>query len=192
MASVNSTMQALGTIAPDFNLPNTANNNEFVSLASFDGKPLLVMFICNHCPYVIHIIDRLVSLSNKAVDNGFAVVAINSNDVEKYPQDGPVPMRKFARQHEMKFAYLFDETQEVAMSYRAACTPDFFVYDNEHRLQYRGQMDGSRPGNSTPVNGQDLETALNSVIHGNDMNNNQIPSIGCNIKWRAGNEPDYF
>lgn len=192
MVAVNSTMKALGTAAPDFKLPNTVANNKLVSRESLAGKPLLVMFICNHCPFVIHIIERLIELSNYATDNGFAVVAINSNDIEKYPQDGPVPMHKFSQQYGMKFAYLFDETQEIAIAYSAACTPDFFVYDAEHRLQYRGQMDDSRPGNSTPVSGLDLEHALQAIVNGDKVNIDQTPSIGCNIKWRAGNEPNYF
>lgn len=192
MAAVNSTMQSLGSRAPDFKLPNTNANSTLVNRLDYIGKPLLVMFICNHCPYVIHIIERLVELSNEAADNGFAVAAINSNDVDKYPQDGPIPMTSFAENTGMKFAYLFDETQEVAKAYGAACTPDFFVYDAEHRLQYRGQMDGARPNNSIAVSGDDLIHAVNAIINGHPIQEKQVPSIGCSIKWKAGNEPDYF
>lgn len=192
MVAVNSTMQTLGSQAPDFKLPNANNSNMLEGLEDYSNQPLLIMFICNHCPYVIHVIERLVELSNQASDDGFAVLAINSNDVENYPQDGPGPMKAFAEQYGMKFAYLFDETQEIAKAYGAACTPDFFVYDAQHRLQYRGQMDQSRPSNSIIVSGDDLEHALDAIKNGEPTQSNQTPSIGCNIKWKAGNEPDYF
>lgn len=192
MAAVNSTMQALGSTAPEFKLPDTNTADSLVSRESVAGKPLLIMFICNHCPFVIHIMERLVELANNAQDNGFAVVAISANDVEKYPQDGPDAMRDFAREYGMKFAYCFDESQSVAKAYGAACTPDFYLYDSQHRLQYRGQMDGSRPGNAIAVSGNDLQNAIDSIANGATVDQHQIPSIGCNIKWKAGNEPEYF
>jgi thiol-disulfide isomerase/thioredoxin len=192
MVAVKSTMQALTSAAPDFNLVNTNNANSFVSRASLAEKPLLIMFICNHCPFVIHIIERLVELANNAQEKGFAVVAINSNDVEKYPQDGPDAMRGFAKETGMKFAYCFDESQSVAKAYGAACTPDFYIYNSNHHLQYRGQMDGSRPSNAVAVSGNDLQNAIDAILNDTNINQNQTPSIGCNIKWKAGNEPEYF
>ncbi len=191
MAAVNSTMQALGTPASDFSLNNVIDN-EVVSLKDFKAKPVLVMFICNHCPYVVHIAERLSLIGNRALANGFAVVAISSNDADAYPQDGPAPMRDFAADYGFKFPYLFDESQAVAKAYGAACTPDFFVFDAAHKLQYRGQMDGSRPGNSVPVSGDDLSAALDAVASQKNPSAQQIASIGCNIKWRPGNAPDYF
>lgn len=192
MVAVASTMRDLGTPASDFSLPDVRNQNQLVQLGDFDDKPLLVMFICNHCPYVLHLIEPLVKIANKAQEDGFGVVAISANDVDVYPQDGPEQMRRFADQHGFDFPYLFDETQSVAKAYRAACTPDFFVYSRQHRLQYRGQMDGSRPSNNHPVDGQDLTAALQAVLADKPTTEKQTPSIGCNIKWRPGNEPDYF
>lgn len=192
MVAVSSTMQALGSTAPDFNLPDTNNADSRISLESLSGKPLLIMFICNHCPFVIHIMERLTALAHDAQDAGFAVIAISSNDIEKYPQDGPGAMREFAKEYGMKFAYCFDESQSVAKAYGAACTPDFFVYDSEHRLQYRGQMDDSRPGNTIEVSGNDLESAIVAITKNTAVEQNQTPSIGCNIKWKVGNEPEYF
>lgn len=192
MVAVNSTMQALGSVAPDFNLPNTNNNNTLLSRERLTGKPLLIMFICNHCPFVIHIMQCLVEISNAAQNNGFEVIAISSNDIEKYPQDGPEAMRDLAKQYGIKFAYLFDETQSIAKAYGAACTPDFFIYDSQHRLQYRGQMDSSRPNNNIQVTGDDLQKALDAVANNKAVADDQIPSIGCNIKWKTGNAPEYF
>ena len=192
MVAVASTMRDLGTPASDFSLPDVRNQKQFVQLGDFYDKPLLVMFICNHCPYVLHLIEPLVKIANKAQEDGFGVVAISANDVDVYPQDGPEQMRRFADQHGFDFPYLFDETQSVAKAYRAACTPDFFVYSRQHRLQYRGQMDGSRPSNNHPVDGQDLTAALQAVLAEKPTTEKQTPSIGCNIKWRPGNEPDYF
>lgn len=191
MAAVNSTMQTLGSQAPRFRLNNIVGG-ALVSLDDFSDKPLLVMFICNHCPYVIHLIEPLSQLANAAQANGFGVVAICSNDAESYPQDGPKPMREFAANYGFEFPYLFDESQELAKAYGAACTPDFFVYDAQHKLQYRGQMDASRPSNSLPVNGADLSAALAAVANNEAPSLDQVASIGCNIKWRAGNAPDYF
>ncbi|MFT6408834.1 MAG: peroxiredoxin [Arenicella sp.] len=192
MAAVHSTMQPLGTAAPEFCLPDTRQNSSSVSLSDLQSKPLLVMFICNHCPYVIHVVERMAEIANAAVDQGFAVVAISSNDVDYYPQDGPAEMADFAAQYRFDFPYLYDQSQAVAKAFNAACTPDFFVYDADHKLKYRGQMDASRPASSQAVNGAELSTAINAVIDGRALNQTQTPSIGCNIKWKAGNEPDYY
>ena len=190
MVAVNSTMLPLGTAAPDFQLPDT--NGKTVSLSHFKGKPLVVMFICNHCPYVKVIRHGLAQLAKDYQQRGVAFVGINSNDALNYPADGPVEMVKEVRDVGYTFPYLFDETQAVAQSYRAACTPDFFVFDKQHRLVYRGQFDDSRPGNGMPVTGNDLRVALDAVLAGREPSANQKPSIGCNIKWMTGNEPDYF
>ncbi len=192
MAAVSSTMQALGSLAHDFSLPDVRRDNTLISLADYLNKPLLLMFICNHCPYVVHIAQKMTELGNEAQSKGFGVVAISANDSVAYPQDGPEPMVDFAKQYGFEFPYLFDETQSVAKEYAAACTPDFFVYDKGHRLRYRGQMDSSRPGNVLVVDGADLNRAVNDVLHSGFANEEQVPSIGCNIKWRSGNEPDYF
>jgi len=192
MAAVSSTMQNLGNLAPRFELPDVSANDQLVSLNESEAKPLLVMFICNHCPYVVHVIEKLVEVGNLAVSDGFSVLAISSNDAQSYPQDGPKAMSEFAKQFGFKFPYLYDETQSVAKAYGAACTPDFFVYDQSHRLQYRGQMDASRPGNTVPVSGVDLQGAMQAVLNEHAPVETQVPSVGCNIKWRSGNEPDYF
>ena len=190
MVQTPSTMQALGSAAPDFNLPEPATGNT-VSLSEYRGQPLLVVFSCNHCPYVLHIIDAFVAVANAARERGLGVVMISANDVTGYPQDGPEPMAAFARDRGFDFPYLYDESQQVAQAYQAACTPDFFLYDTDHRLVYRGQFDGSRPGNSVPVDGADLSAAIDAVMGGQAPTAEQVPSVGCNIKWRAGNEPDF-
>jgi len=190
MVAVNSTMLPLGTPAIDFKLPDVSG--KIVSLADFKGKPLLVMFICNHCPYVKHIRAGLAQLGHDYVSRGAAIVAISSNDVGNYPQDGPDKMKEEATAAGYNFPYLYDATQAVAKNYRAACTPDFYLFDKEHRLVYRGQFDDSRPSNGLPVTGEDLRDALDAIIAGKAVPPNQKPSIGCNIKWKAGNEPDYF
>ena len=192
MVAVLSTMQELGSSAHEFSLPDVTDGNRSVSLEDAAGKPLLLMFICNHCPYVIHIINELALLANEAQQNGFAVMAVSSNDVENYPQDGPGPMAEFADQYGFRFPYLYDESQQVALAYRAACTPDFYLFDKNHRLQYRGQMDSARPGNDQPVNGEDIRSAMGAILAGKSPAELQKPSMGCNIKWRRGNEPDYF
>ncbi len=191
MVAVNSTMLPLGTAAPDFRLPDTTQGKS-VSLADFKGKPLLVAFICNHCPYVKHIRSGLAQLGRDYSSRGAAIVGISSNSVETHPQDGPKEMAKEAKGAGYTFPYLYDESQTVAKSYRAACTPDFYLFDKDHRLVYRGQFDDSRPGNGLPVTGNDLRAALDAVLAGNPASPNQKPSIGCNIKWKAGGEPDYF
>jgi peroxiredoxin len=184
-------MMALGVEAPDFSLPDVRGKT--VSLADFaDAPALLVIFMCNHCPYVTHVADQLAKLAREYQGRGVAVVGINSNDVESYPDDAPPKMAEETNRRGYTFPYLFDETQEVAKEYHAACTPDFFVFDRERRLVYRGQMDGSRPGNNLPVTGQDLRAALDAVLAGKPVSPNQKPSLGCNIKWKSGNEPDYF
>jgi len=191
MAATTSTMLSLGTEAPDFSLPDTQGKN--VSLAAFDRAPaLLVVFMCNHCPYVKHVADGLALLAREYQQRGVAVVGINANDVESHPDAAPDKMAQEARQRGYGFPYLYDATQEVAKAYRAACTPDFYVFDKDRRLVYRGQMDSSRPGNNIPVTGEDLRAALDAVLAGRGVSKSQKASIGCNIKWRPGNEPEYF
>jgi len=192
MAQTASTMMLpLGAQAPPFELPDLSGRA--VSLASLEGSPaLLVAFICNHCPFVKHIRAGFAALAAEYQGRGVAVVAIASNDVQAYPQDGPAGMAEEASEAGYGFPYLFDEAQDVAKAYGAACTPDFFVFDRERRLLYRGQMDPSRPGNGVPVTGTDLRAALDAALAGGPAPAEQRPSIGCNIKWRPGNEPGYF
>lgn len=184
MAVTPSNMLPLGTKAPDFTLPNTINDH-LISLADIRGeKGTVIMFICNHCPYVKHVNKELVRLSNDYRVTGFGFAAISSNDVENYPQDGPEEMRKVALENSYPFPYLYDETQEIAKAYDAACTPDFYLFDEDLKLVYRGQLDSSRPGNSIPVNGIDLRQALDAILNNNPPLKTQTPSIGCNIKWK--------
>jgi len=183
-------MLPLGTAAHDFKLPDT--DGKMVSLADFRGKPVLVMFICNHCPFVKHIRAELSKLGRDYQPRGAGIVAINSNDVANYPDDSPARMKDEAKSAGYVFPYLYDETQAAAKAYRAACTPDLYLFDTEHRLVYRGQLDDSRPSNALPVTGKDLRAALDAVLSGRDVPANQKPSIGCNIKWKSGSEPDYF
>jgi len=185
-----STMLPLGTIAPDFGLPDTKGN--VVSLSDFEEAPaLLVIFMCNHCPYVKHILHGMVDLVKGWQKEGVAVVGISSNDVAAFPEDRPEMMAEVAEAAGFSFPYLYDQTQEVAKAYRAACTPDFFLFDKDRRLAYRGQMDNSRPGNDVPVTGADLRDAINAVVQAKPVSKSQTPSMGCNIKWKPGNEPDY-
>jgi peroxiredoxin len=191
MALTPSTMLELGTVAPDFSLPDTSG--KIVSLSDCKGADaLLVLFICNHCPYVKHIRGGIAQLARDYGARGVAVVAISSNDAAKYPDDSPAKMREEAKQAGYNFPYLYDETQAVAKAYRAACTPDIYLFDKDRRLVYRGQFDDSRPGNGKPVTGRELRAALDSVLAGKPISDNQVPSVGCNIKWKAGNEPSYF
>jgi len=191
MARTPSTMLDLGTAAPSFELPDTVSEST-ISLDSFAGKKgLLVMFICNHCPFVKHINDELVRLSKNYVDSDLGIVAINSNDVDTHPDDAPDKMKAHAEALEYAFPYCYDATQDVAKAYAAACTPDFFLFDEGRRLVYRGQLDGSRPENSVAINGQDLRAAISAVLSGSAVTEDQQPSIGCNIKWKLGNEPRY-
>jgi peroxiredoxin len=191
MANTPSTMAPLGSMAPDFRLPDTAG--KLVSLHDLAGAPaMLVMFLCNHCPFVKHIRGALAQFAREYQARGLAIVAINSNDVQTYPEDSPAKMAKEARDAGYTFPYLYDETQAVAKAYGAACTPDFFLFDRERRLVYRGQFDDSRPSNNRPATGADLRAAADTVLAGRPVSPDQKPSIGCNIKWKAGNEPAYF
>jgi peroxiredoxin len=191
MALTPSTMLPLGTMAPDFKLPDT--NGKTVSLANFKNAPaLLVLFICNHCPYVKHIRAGLAQLARDYAPKGVAIAGINSNDVENYPDDSPARMKEEVKSAGYIFPYLYDETQAVAKAYCAACTPDIYLFDKNQKLVYRGQMDDSRPGNGMPVTGKDLRAALDAVLAGKLVSPSQKASVGCNIKWKAGNEPDYF
>jgi len=190
MALTPSTMLPLGTAAPDFRLPDT--NGKTVSLADFKDKPaLLVIFMCNHCPYVKHIRAGLAQLGRDYAPRGVAIVGISSNDVANYPEDSPAKMAAEVKSAGYSFPYLYDESQAIAKAYRAACTPDLFLFDRGRRLVYRGQFDDSRPGGGVPVTGKDLRTALDAVLAGKSPSTSQSPSMGCNIKWKHGNEPDY-
>ena len=189
MAAVESQMLALGTKAPDFSLPDP--DGKLHSLAD-DADAYLVMFICNHCPFVKHINAELARIGRDYGPQGVAICAISSNDIKNYPDDRPELMRQEAARHGYAFPYLFDETQATAKAYRAACTPDFYVFDASRTLVYRGQLDDSRPSNDIPVDGHDLREALDAVLAGRPQSDAQKPSIGCNIKWIPGNEPDYF
>ncbi|HVO39676.1 MAG TPA: thioredoxin family protein [Spirochaetia bacterium] len=188
--AANSTMLPLGTAAPAFSLPDCRGGR--VSLDDFrDARALLVIFMCNHCPYVKYVQKPLAALVKEYQARGAAVVGISSNDVASHPEDGPDMMAKVAQEIGYTFPYLYDESQEVAKAYRAACTPDFFLFDGRRKLVYRGQMDGSRPGNSVPITGSDLRRALDAVLTGAPVPAEQRPSIGCSIKWKPGQEPDY-
>jgi peroxiredoxin len=185
MARTPSNMLPLGTKAPDFSLLDTVSNT-VLSLKNLKGKKgTVIMFICNHCPFVIHVNQELVNIANTYIPKGIAFVAISSNDVENYPQDGPDKMKVHAINSRYPFPYLYDETQEVAKAYDAACTPDFYVFDDKLELVYRGQLDDSRPGNGKPLTGKDLRHALDCLLEGKENNTEQKPSIGCNIKWKS-------
>ncbi len=183
-------MLPLGTKAPLFSLPDVVTG-KIVKLESFEGKNLLIMFICKHCPYVQHIKQEIALLGNEYQGEGFAVIAISSNDADNYPGDSPENLKKFVEEIGANFPLLHDETQAVAKLYTAACTPDFFLFDKGHKLVYRGQLDNSRPGNNEPVTGNDLRNALDSLLAGKEIDADQKPSVGCNIKWKAGMEPKY-
>jgi len=190
MARTPSTMLPLGTLAPDFRLPDF--DGHIHARDDFGGAAaLLVAFVCNHCPFVRHIRDAFAAFALEYEPRGLAIVAINSNDLETYPQDGPDVMRQEAAEFGYRFPYLLDESQATARAYRAACTPDFFLFDAARRLVYRGQFDDSRPGNGRPVTGADLRAAVEATLAGRKPDAEQFPSIGCNIKWRKGNEPEY-
>ena len=184
MAQTTSSMLPLGTLAPSFYLKDTNSNYSYSFEEIRGSKGTLVVFICNHCPFVHHIIEELVMIANDYRVQGVGIVAISSNDVEKYPQDGPAFMTEFAFQNNMEFPYLYDETQEVAKAFDAACTPDFFLFDSQNKLVYRGQMDDSRPGNEIPTSGSDLRNAIDSVIYNRNLASPQKPSVGCGIKWK--------
>lgn len=189
MAAVESQMIELGTPAPAFSLPDP--DGKLHALAA-GADAYLVMFICNHCPFVKHVREELARIGEEYGPRGVAIYAINSNDIDKYPADGPAEMKREADAHGYTFPYLLDEDQAVAKAYHAACTPDFYVFDGAQRLVYRGQLDDSRPSNDKPVDGRDLRAAMDAVLSGAAVDDRQVPSIGCNIKWKPGNEPDYF
>jgi peroxiredoxin len=192
MVAVPSTMLALGTPAPEFDLPDVVSGRR-VSLADFRGrKALLVMFISRHCPYVQHVRDQLAAIGRDYAGKPVGIVGISSNDVVNFPDDSPERLKAAAAEWGWRFAICYDETQEVAKAYSAACTPDFFLFDAEGRLAYRGQLDDSRPGNGKPVDGRDLRAAIDALLAGRKPPENQRASIGCNIKWKKGNEPAYF
>ena len=185
-------MLALGTVAPGFRLPDPAAER-LVSIGDFAGAPALVVaFICNHCPYVRHLRSALADLGRDCERLGVAFVGINSNNVKAEPADSPAQMVREARSAGWTFPYLYDETQQVARVHQAACTPDFFLFDQDRRLVYRGQFDDSRPGNGRPVTGGDLRSAVSAVLSGRPVASRQLPSMGCNIKWKPGNEPGYY
>jgi peroxiredoxin len=191
MVKTASTMLPLGTKAPEFSLPDATGKK--VSSSDFANAPaLLVVFMCNHCPYVKHVAAGLAKLAEDYQQRGVAVVGINANDVDAFPDDAPAKMVEEVKARGYTFPYLFDATQCVAKAYNAACTPDFFVFDKDRKLVYRGQMDSSRPGSDLPVTGEDLRAALDAVLAGKPVSTKQRPSLGCNIKWRPGNEPGYF
>jgi len=191
MARVASTMLPLGTLAPDFQLPDVFG--ETISLATMKGKQgLLVMFICKHCPFVKHVEAQLAQIGKDYEDKNLGIVAISANDASNYPDDAPDQLQAMAKELGFTFPLCYDETQETAKAYTAACTPDFFLFDGNRSLVYRGQLDDSRPGNDKPVTGQDLRNAIDAVLAGKPISDMQKPSIGCNIKWKPGNAPAYF
>ncbi len=192
MALTYSTMLSLGTMAPDFLLPDVVTGKK-ISLDTFSGKKaLLVMFICQHCPYVQHIKKELPLLGTCYLNKGVGIVGVSSNDADTYPEDSPGNLKKFAEQLKLPFPLCYDETQGVAKAYTAACTPDFFLFDRDLKLVYRGQLDNSRPGNNEPLTGYDLRKAIDAVLSDKQPSADQKPSVGCNIKWKPGNEPKYF
>jgi peroxiredoxin len=191
MARTESTMLPLGSIAPDFKLPDVITG-ELVSLSQFaDKKALLVIYMCEHCPFVKHVQDELAKIGHDYVSQGLGIVAMSANDVSNYPKDAPEHLAAMAQHLNLNYPILYDETQAVAKAYQAACTPDFFLFDANHRLVYRGQLDDSRPGNDKPVTGADLRAAIDAALVGAPPIADQKPSIGCNIKWKPGNAPTY-
>jgi len=191
VAETPSTMLPLGTRLPGFSLLDTVSGGEVTDEDFRDHEALLVMFICNHCPFVKHVVDELGRVGRDYLPRGVGIVAINSNDVANYPQDGPEHMKTLAEREGWEFPYLLDATQQVARDFRAACTPDFFLFDGEGKLVYRGQLDDSRPGSGRPVTGRDLRAALDALLAGETVASNQVASLGCNIKWSLGNSPGY-
>ena len=183
-------MLDIGTQAPDFSLPEPLTG-QTVQLSDYRNLPLLIVFSCNHCPYVLHMLKSFSVFASEIQMQGLACLMINANDVEKYTDDSPQNMVRLAHQYGFEFPYLYDESQQVATDYQAACTPDFFLFDAQHRLVYRGQYDASRPGNDEAVTGADLKAASHALLNNELIPDQQIPSVGCNIKWRTGNEPQY-
>lgn len=192
MAETLSTMLPLGTMLPGFSLGDAVSGREISDHDFEEFEALVVMFICNHCPFVKHVVEELGRLGRDYIRRSVGIVAINSNDVRNYPQDGPVHMKALAEREGWEFPYLLDADQQVAKDYRAACTPDFYLFDRERKLVYRGQLDDSRPGSGKPVTGRDLRAALEAVLGGASVSEDQVPSIGCNIKWAPGNAPEYY
>jgi peroxiredoxin len=191
MVETKSTMLPLGTAAPDFSLPGVYGGTLSLSDVTAE-KGMLMIFMCNHCPFVVHIADKLAELAKEYQAKGINFVGISSNDVETHPDDSFEKMKAEAEARGYEFAYLFDDDQSVAKAYKAACTPDFFLFDSNKKLAYRGQLDSSRPGNGIPVTGEDLTKAMDQLISGEEVPADQTPSIGCNIKWKSGNAPAYF
>jgi len=192
MALTPSTMLALGTTAPEFKLPDVLSG-QTISLSTFTGKKaLLVMFICRHCPYVVHVKEELARLGRNYAKKDIGIVAISANDATHYPDDSPERLKQMAKELGFTFPLCYDESQQTAKAYTAACTPDFFLFDAKRTLVYRGQLDDSRPGNGKPLTGNDLRAAIDAVLIGTPVNPKQMPSIGCNIKWKTGNEPAYY
>lgn len=190
--AVTSTMLDLGTEAPEFSLPDTVSGDT-VSLSDFSDKGgVLVMFLSNHCPYVQHVRDELARIGKDYADSGIGIIAICSNDANNYPDDSPEAMKAEAENHGYVFPYLQDEDQSVAAAYTAMCTPDFFLFDRDRKLVYRGRMDGSRPRTDVPVTGEELRAAMDAVLAGGPVPEEQHPSMGCSIKWKPGNQPAYF
>jgi thiol-disulfide isomerase/thioredoxin len=199
MSLTESTMLSLGSPAPDFSLTDTEGRN--VSKSDFDGKALLLMFLCNHCPYVKHVAPEVARLAKDYAGSNLGIVAIQSNNIEEYPDDGPEPMKQEVADRGYVFPYCLDEDQSVAKAYTAACTPDFFLFDSNHELAYRGRIDATRPNriksgvydsSGNEPDGKDLRAAIDAVLNGTDASSDQYPSLGCNIKWKPGNEPSYF
>jgi peroxiredoxin len=191
MALTPSTMLDLGTPAPEINLPDVVSGEQ-ISLATFaDDKALLVMFLCRHCPFVLHVKHELARLGQDYADTPLGIVAMGSNDAENYPNDAPDHLKAMAGELGFNFPFCYDETQEVAKAYTAACTPDFFLFGEDRKLVYRGQLDGARPENGAPFDGRDLRAAIEAILAGQPVSPEQKPSIGCNIKWKPGNEPSY-
>lgn len=192
MARTPTVQLELGYQAPEFSLPNVVSNSLTTYKDVSGEKATVVMFICNHCPFVVHVLDELMRIGNDYKNRGIGFVAVSANDVANYPDDSPEKMKELALRKEFPFPYLYDESQEVAKAYTAACTPDFSVFNSDDVCVYRGQLDDSRPGNNEPVNGKDLREVLDKLIEGKSISTEQRPSLGCNIKWKAGNEPSYY
>ena len=189
--AMESVMLPLGTTAPSFILPDVTTGKMY-SLDSFHGKDaLLVMFICRHCPYVKHVEQEIAKIGKDYQDKKLGIIAISSNDPTTYPDDAPDQLKEMAKRLGFRFPFCFDEQQEIAKAYKAACTPDFYLFDAQRRLVYRGQLDDSRPGNNNPVTGRDLRAAIDAVLAGKPVDDKQKPSIGCSIKWKPGNAPSY-
>jgi peroxiredoxin len=192
MVKTASTMLPLGTTAPEFRLPDVVSN-QTISLATFaDRQALLLIFLCQHCPFVKHVQQELAKLGQDYSQKSLGIVAISANDVANYPDDAPEKLKQMAEDLNFNFPVCYDESQEVSQAYTAACTPDFFLFDAERKLAYRGQLDDSRPGNNIPVTGKDLRRAIDAILQAQTLDFEQKPSIGCNIKWKPGNEPEYF